>query len=401
MRRIAAAACVLALALLRTTAGAQGEDLLFDAVDDPVIGYSTAPRHDRVAALSQQLAAGTARLAHEPGSGYLRSLLGALNVPIESQMAVFSKTSLQSAIIAPANPRTIFFADDVAVAWPRGGFIEIAAHDPRQGVQFYILDQRESAAPQIVHPNAGTCLNCHLAYATQGVPGLLVKSVATDAAGRLQPQLGNYLTDDRSPLVERWAGWYVTGSNAAANHLGHAVGSLAEAFDSKGYLSPYSDVAALLVFDHQARVVNLLTRAGWDARLAPPAERDAIVRRDAIDLVDALLFVDEAPLPAGLGSSAGFAQAFAARGPVDRNGRSLRQLDLRARLMRYPCSYMIYTPAFDALPDPVRTATYQRLWDVLSGGETGRRYARLTAADRRAIVEILRDTKPGLPPYFK
>jgi len=401
MRLIAAAAFVLALALLRTTAGAQGEDLLFDAVSDPAIGYSTAPRHDRVAELSRRLAAGTANLTYEAGSGYLRSLLATLKVPIESQMAVFSKTSLQAAIIAPANPRTIFFTDDVAVAWPRGGFIEIAAQDPQQGVHFYILEQRAAAAPQIVQPNPGVCLNCHLAYATQGVPGLLVKSVATDAAGRPQPQIANYLTDDRSPLDERWAGWYVTGGDATAKHLGHALDSLAEAFDSKGYLSAYSDVAALLVFDHQARLINLLTRAGWDARLAPAAQRDAIVRHDASDLVDALLFVDEAPLPAGVGSRGAFARTFASRGPADSKGRSLRQMDLRTRLMRYPCSYMIYAPAFDALPDTVRTATYQRLWEVLSGADQDRRYARLAAADRRAIVEILRETKPGLPAYFK
>jgi len=112
------------------------------------------------------------------------------------------------------------------------------------------------------------------------------------------------------------------------------------------------------------------------------------------------LFVEEAPLPSRMRGTSGFAERFASQGPRDRQGRSLRQLDLDKRLMRYPSSYMIYTQAFDSLPAEAREAIYQRMWQVLSGEDSSARYARLSLADRQAIVEILRETKPGLPAYF-
>ena len=117
--------------------------------------------------------------------------------------------------------------------------------------------------------------------------------------------------------------------------------------------------------------------------------------------MDYLLFVDESPLPGKVESTSGFAAKFASRGPFDRQGRSLRQLDLETQLFRYPCSYMIYTEAFDNLPEMAHNAIYQRLWQVLSGAERGAKYSHLTLMDRQAIVEILRETKKGLPDYFQ
>jgi hypothetical protein len=182
------------------------------------------------------------------------------------------------------------------------------------------------------------------------------------------------------------------------------VQSVSDRFDTGRYVSPHSDIAALLVFDHQMRMTNLLTRIGWDARVALYAGRQdaaAIIAAAAAEVVDYLLFVDETPLPARITGTSGFAQKFAADGPADRKGRSLRQLDLSRRLLTYRCSYMIYSAAFDALPIQARDAIFRRLWDVLSQRETGPKYARLPFADRRAIIEILRDTKPNLPDYFQ
>jgi hypothetical protein len=100
-------------------------------------------------------------------------------------------------------------------------------------------------------------------------------------------------------------------------------------------------------------------------------------------------------------STAGFPEAFAARGPADSRGRSLRQMDLTRRMMRYPASYMIYNEAFDALPAAAKEQVYARMWEILSGRERGPKFARLTLADRQAVVEILRETKKDLPPYFQ
>jgi hypothetical protein len=196
------------------------------------------------------------------------------------------------------------------------------------------------------------------------------------------------------------------------------MGSIQVELDSHAYLSPYSDIVALMVFNHQVQMINLLTRVGWESRFGlyeeraafsllsgtpgPPNELTARLLRDgSAELVDYLLFVDEAPLAGRIQGSSGFAEKFSARGPTDRKGRSLRDFDLERRLMRYPCSYMIYSNAFEALPPEAKTAIYERMWQILSGHEKDRKYARLALADRQAIVGILRDTKRDLPDYFQ
>ena len=189
---------------------------------------------------------------------------------------------------------------------------------------------------------------------------------------------------------------------AAAGAFGVAIylAVLEDRFDVTGYLSSYSDISALMVFDHQMQMSTLLTRLSWEARAAGPGDAEALLRDAAREVVDYMLFVDEAPLPGRIQGSSGFTEWFSETGPRDNRGRSLTQLDLTRRLLRYPCSYMIYTDAFDGLPSVARNAIYRRMWVILSGQETGTRYLRLTPDDRRAIVEILRDTKKGLPEYF-
>jgi hypothetical protein len=132
------------------------------------------------------------------------------------------------------------------------------------------------------------------------------------------------------------------------------------------------------------------------------AHGPGVVMSDAArEIADYMLFVDEAPLAGPIKGTSGFAEVFAARGPADGKGRSLRQLALKRRLMRYPCSYMIYSEAFDALPAQARDAIYKRIWQILSGEEKAATYARLSSTDRQAVIEILRETKPGLPAYFQ
>ena len=386
------------------------------SLDHPAIQYDTRPTHDAVAALNHKIENGQVQLRFEGASGYLRSVLEALAIPIESQLVVFSKTSLQARIITPANPRSLFFNDTVAVGWVKGEpFVEVAAEDPEQGVVFYTLDQMPSQKPRFLRQDR--CLQCHESFNSLGVPGTLVRSSFVAPDGQPLRQLGDHLTDHRSPFEERWGGWYVTGKHGPAHHMGNAfvthpepmppaaapsLTSLAGKFDTSAYLSPYSDIVALMVFDHQVRMINLLTRIGWDARFALYQHLDVskILHDDAKDLVDYLLFIDEAPLSAKIEGTAGFAEMFVASAPRDRKGRSLRDLDLTHRLMRYPCSYMIYSPAFDALPAAAKDAVYHRMWTVLSGAEKTAKYTRLARTDRQAIVEILRDTKPDLPAYF-
>ena len=395
----------------------------------PAIEYGTRPRTDRVAKLNERLRTGDVSLRFDARRGFLPAVLEALDVPVESQTLVFSKTSLQSDFIGPDNPRAIYFTDDVAVAWIRGApAVELAALDPRQGVMFYALSQRPRARA-LGFQRPQTCLECHVSETTLGLPGLAVGSAVIDPEGVPYVSIP---VDQRTPISSRWGGWYVTGDTGLGPHVGNTVATdpdqpmlLEDAanfnlptvegrFDTAGYLTPYSDIAALMVLEHQTHMTNLLTRTGWEFRVAAYESRttrglfrspgtaggDATLLAAVRLLVDYMLFVDEAPLTDRMVGTAGFEAAFEARGPFDRRGRTLREIDLDRRLFRYACSYMIYTAAFDALPADAQDAVYRRLWQVLSGADPDARYALLARGDRQSIVEILRDTKPDLPGYF-
>ena len=326
-----------------------------------------ARAEDPVAALAHRIEQGSAQLPFDSAYGYLPALLDALHVPVESQMAVFSKTSIQGLIIQTSNPRMLYFNDSVAVGWVRGGFIELAAQDPGQGMAFYILLQR----PDERLTRRLDCVKCHQSAAT------LLRSVTSAPLGLSS---GAIDVDGRTPFNKLWGGWFVTGNTVPAGH----AGEITPALDPKFSLTRSSDIVALMVFAHQMHMMNLL---------AHPDNID--------ELVDYLLFVDEPPLPGPIRGSSGFAGKFSAAGPRDHKGRSLRDLDLERRLMRYPCSYMIYTEAFDALPAQAKEGVYGRVWQILSGEVKAPRYERLDPAGRKAVLEILRDTKKDLPDYFQ
>jgi hypothetical protein len=406
-------------ALFAATAAAvfaQRMDVFVASRDHPAIAYSTAAVDNRVSRLNRQIREGSVRLSFDPVTGYLGAVLEALEVPVESQVTVFSQTSLQSSIISPKNPRAVYFNDAVAVGWVRGGnVLEVAVHDPRQGGVFYAIDQIASDTPQLTRSN--NCLTCHLQWDTLGVPGFMVVTTEPLPADDKYTYASGFITDHRIPIADRWGSWYVTGKLGSVRHAGNRVrptpggkpfirppdlASLSTQFDTKGYPTNYSDVVALMVLEHQTRMMNHTTRVGWETRVAGAgAATDKRVAAAVTDLVDYMLFVDEAPLPAAVQGSSGFTEKFSALGPRDTKGRSLRALDLTRRLFRYPCSYLIYSEGFDALPAVAKDAVYARMWRILSGEERQRPYSTLSLADRRAIVEILRDTKKDLPGYFQ
>ena len=424
-RLVASVAAIIVGALVAATAASMGqltERPLAGALAHPAIGYYTRPTHDLVAELNRHIEDGDERVTFDEGTGYLRSVLDALHVPIESQMLVMSKTGVQGLHTSPANPRAIFFNDAVTVGYIRGApLLELAVHDPEQGVIFYTVDQKPQPRPLFERRPA--CLSCHQVYSTLHVPGMVARSVFMAPDGLPLSQFGSYDADDRTPFRRRWGGWYVTGTHGSMRHIGNAIVtdtekretivsdstlkriSLESVFDARGYVSAHSDIAALMVFGHQGHMTNLITRLGWEARIATYEHRGDLasgpLRETVNELVDYLLFVDEEPLTAAIKGTAGFAEKFAAQGPADSRGRSLRQLDLERRLLRYPCSYMVYSAAFGALPIDVRGAIYGRMWDVLSGRDTSPKYARLSEADRRAVVEILRETLHDLPSDFR
>jgi hypothetical protein len=387
--------------------------------EHPAIRYADRATNDAVARLSAAIASGRAALEFEPPAGYLRSVLRALEISPESQLLVFSKTGLQRAHTSPHTPRALYFNDSTVVGYiPGAPHIEIAAHDAAQGVSFYTLDQTIASSP-VLAPRTN-CLTCHVSGSTLDVPGLITRSNYTNARGDLIPQLGFHIVDHRTPLAQRWGGWFVTGRYDVApyggvTHLGNvatamhpsreeAAGTSNEILHewlqtnamALGYPSNESDIAALMLFDHQVRAINLLTRFNWEARVAAyDGTVDFTVgelRRLADELADYLLFLEEVPPPAQLTPRPGFAAQFMAKGPRDPRGRSLRELDLTTRLLTHACSYMVHSPAFDALTPAGRQAVYRRMRDLLN--DDSPLAARRSAAERQAIDEILRATKP-------
>ena len=390
------------ISMITSYSGSLSERPFVPPLTHPAIGYATQPSRDPVANLIRNVQQGNVqqgnvRLRFDGEDGYLRSVLEALNIPLESQIAVFSKNSLQSQIISPENPRMLFFNDSVALGSVRGGVIEIASQDPEKGINFYMLPQLPADKPLFVQPD--DCLRCHLSRNSLDVPGMLMRSVYPSKNGVPINPLGSFLLDHRTKFEERWGGWYVSGTSGSMRHLGNAIVSDPATTESMVRLNGLpekfqSDIVALMVFQHQMHMMNLITRLGWEYRMAAALQTTTGKRNDVIErqlregtneLVDYLLFVDEAPLPNKIKGTSQFAEKFAARGLMDTKGRSLRQFDLEHRLMRYPCSYMIYSPAFDALPAEARKAIYGRMREVMS--------AVFSPTDRQAVIEILRDTK--------
>ena len=348
---------------------------------------NSAPLDNPVERLRGELASGKVTLAGLP------DLLARLDIRTDTQALVFSKTSFQGSKIGPSNPRAIYFNDEVAVGWvPGGDGMEVAVSDPHQGAVFYTFDGTLTRRNE--------CLHCHHGASTMGVPGMFVGSVFPDRSGA-PARAAAIITDHRTPFADRWGGWYVTASSGEQRDRANGVAtdpaeplvlavegrqnlrSLAREFDTAHYLAPTSDIVALMTFEHQTQMANLITRLGYDARLGLPLDAD--IRATAVYM----LFAEEAPMPEPIAGVSSFTETFPRRGPRDRQGRSLRDFDLRTRLFRYPLSYMIYSRAFDALPDSVRDPLYRQL------------YSSLKAARRRDVIEILLDTKLSLPSYWR
>ena len=402
------------------------EDTFFIPLDHPAIQYA-GPSSDPVGNLERRLESGQLKLDYAPVGGYLAAVLKQLSINKDSQVLVFSRTSIQAERITPRTPRAIYFNDDASVGYVQNGeVLELTSLDPKQGVILYSMEAARSQRPELARRD--DCLRCHQGPVTLGVPGLLVSSVHP-ATGRPGEEHGNaFMTDHRTPFNERWGGWYVTGTSGDQYHLGNNpnlsdpihpgpalrtgtqnVTDLSDRFDTSRYLAPTSDLVALLVLEHQIRMTNLMIRIGWDARIAEHdgklAEQRDQLNAEIDEMTAYMLFGDEDQLKEPVAGVSTFSKTFPQRGPRDKQGRSLRDFDLKKRLFRYPLSYMIYSAAFDGMPQMVRERVYRRLYDILTGKDAsksvgGLSLENLSADDRRAILEILRETKPNLPSYW-
>lgn len=401
-----------------------------DEYERPPIAYSQSAPDNRVSSLQAALERGELTLTSEPRFGYLPDLLKHLEIDPATQMLVFSKTSMQRTRISPRTPRAIYFNDDSYVGYCHAGdVLEIAVADSKLGAVFYTLDQTNSESPAIVR-ETHKCLQCHGGAQTDDIPGFVVRSLFVGPSGLPILSEGSHRVDQTTPVKNRWGGWYVSGALASQPHLGNlivrdrdapkpwknvegqSVNDLSDRFLARNYLTPHSDVVALMVFEHQAYVHNLITRASFAARQAlhyeaglnealgnPTNHRlESTTRRIETageKLVRGLFLADEAAVAGPISGSSEFAEQFIGRGPHDDQGRSLRDLELNRRLFKYPLSYLVYSKAFNDLPPVMKQHVSQRVQEILAG-RGGEGFRRLTDADRQAITEILRDTKPEL-----
>ncbi len=406
------------------------------------IKYKSGTPVNSITRLQADINSGKVHLQRAGRQGVLASILKNLSISIDSQLLVFSKTSFQRDIISPKNPRSLFFNDTTYIGWvPGGSYIEIATIDPVLGMVFYTADP-DGDASTLTRTSfkraTDECLECHETGMSNGVPGNIFRSVYTHPDGQPEFSAGSYLTDDSSILNERWGGWYVTGKHGSMRHMGNTFAygmgdsltidrntganltSLTNFIDTSHYLANTSDIVALMVAEHQTHIQNLIIKASYGVRIAEwydkmlnrdlnrPLEyhSDSSVSRitsECEPLIRAMLFSEEAPLESPVSGASTFYAQFQNRGPFDSRHRSLRQLDLKQRLMRYRCSYLIYSEAFKALPDRAKNYIYVRLSQILNGKDTSKIYASITAAkdERMAILEILRDTDTEFASFLK
>jgi hypothetical protein len=407
----------------------------------PVIQYSGPARDNRIWRLQEKLDRGEVKLQWEPQGGYLRSLLKALEIDLSSQTMVFSKTSLQTSHIAEKTPRAIYYNDDTYVGYVQhSDLLEFVAADAKAGVVFFGMNNRPDTSPRLER-EGGRCLTCHDTYSMMGggVPRVMVMSAPVDFPSDTRTYSSASEVDDRTPVAERWGGWYVSGwyldgKDGPVSHFGNLPltsesssgegdqlkaliptrdnrGNLKGYFDTTAYLTDKSDVVALLVLEHQTHVQNLITRVNFKARTVMSPEgrgtkegprtwadvdqrSKATVVQMTEPLVRALFLADIAPLAGQVLTSSGFTERFAQRGPRDSEGHSLRDLQLDKQLFRYPLSYMIYTETFNALPAYAREYIDSRIVEVLQGRDKSGLSARISADDRAAISRILVETLP-------
>ncbi|HYK25117.1 MAG TPA: hypothetical protein VEV18_02590, partial [Steroidobacteraceae bacterium] len=202
--------------------GASG--LVYDE-DYPFIGYSSAPQHNDVAHLLARMNAGKVKLQYREPRGYLDSLLKALKINPDSQVMVFSKTSLQSDLINPETPRAIYFNDDTYVAWiEHTSMIEISTMDSMMGTVFYTLQERPGG-PTHFERETTRCLSCHDTFSLSGggVPNFLFLSAYSRKDDEIVTSEVAFHTSEATPMAARWGGWYVTGDLGGIEHLGNIM----------------------------------------------------------------------------------------------------------------------------------------------------------------------------------
>jgi hypothetical protein len=363
---------------------------------------------DAISQLVEKLRDGGLNLDGADEKSYMLAILKELDIPVSSQILVYSATSLQGGLIKATNPRALYFNEETYVGYVPGGRLELSSIDPELGPVFQILSRGQSGGPPRVE-RTDRCMNCHAGNAMRRLPGFFTESVIASTAGGSLDGFRRGKVGHTVPLDERFGGWHITGAHEKqfplANLLGRSDGAKVtrysnapgSQFDWSRYPVETSDLLAHLIHEHQLEFHNLVTLAVYRVReRVPPEELNGIAR----DMVRYLLFANEVKLPSGgVKPDTAYEEAFLSKRKAAPDGTSLRDFDLRGRLFKHRCSYMIYTPAFQALPGLIKDRVYAGLRSALSErGITEFNY--IPPQERRQIRVILKATLTGLPPDF-
>lgn len=390
-----------------------------DAWDLAPVKYSDTAAHDRFSELAEKWARDPSLLKGNTPVERLREVLSSLGVPIASQILVFSKTSKQTGLITPANPRALFFSSDCYCGYVPGGLLEVVIQDEMLGPVYYAVELGSTGIPIKLERDTSDCLSCHATARTENVPGMLVRSVYPDADGQTILSMGTGLITHQTPIAERWGGYYVTGS-ISLPHLGnrtYALGksnapvqfawkNLQDRIDTSKYPCPTSDIVALMVLEHQCHAHNLMTAASMNYKRAyylskaldPEGDPDVgsagqLADHSAEQIVDWFLFSGEAKQGAdGVEGGGDFQKQFKATMPHASNGDSLADFHLNGRLFKNRCSYMIYSEAFQQLPQRVKSRVIAGIRKVLEAATTEGPHSDMKLSERRRTANILHET---------
>ncbi|HYF36836.1 MAG TPA: hypothetical protein VD994_16185 [Prosthecobacter sp.] len=389
---------------------------------DPPHRYLDHEPADRFSLLKKQLESGAVKLDTDSDKGFLASLLKALDIPVSSQLLVFSASSFQSGIINPRNPRALYFNEDTYVGYVPGGSVEIISMDPEMGGIFYIFE-RLSPGRLPTMGRSEKCFNCHAGNATRRVPGLIVESLLPMVTSGAS--LEAYRSDEQGhhiALEKRFGGWHLTGEhhlkNTHANLMGRSLQGRGfekipvepgQLWDLDRHLRPTSDILPHLVHEHQIGFENRVFHAAYvmrqllaDGRGNLPMSAKEEVDQLADELARYILFADEAKLPAqGVAGDPAFITEFQRNKKPAAGGVSLKDFDLRNRIFKFRCSYMLYTESWLKLPQALKERVYYKMAEGLREQNANPVYAHLAADEKRAIRTILKETLPGLPSWWR
>ncbi|WDE98780.1 hypothetical protein PQO03_13135 [Lentisphaera profundi] len=396
-----------------------------DLYETALINYENRQANNDIETLNKALLEKKVKLDFHSRRGFLDALLKELDIPINSQTLIFSKTSFHRKQIYPSNPRALYFNDEIYVGWvPGTKLLEIAISDPELGAVFYTLEQKQNETIQFKRDDS--CLSCHVSSRTLNEPGFFIRSVFPDESGEPISRLGSDTIDHSSDIGSRWGGWYVTGKKTeihrgntiytkdskriAQPHKALTTHDLNKFFNPDKYLAQSSDIEALMVLEHQVQMHNIFTQRNFQAIKMIEAEKsinralgesgrrpltEKILHNASDQILEYMLFTDEIPLRA-IEGNANFKEEFAKDKISGKNGDSLYKLSFKERISELPCSWLIYSQAFKGLQPDLKKIVLKQLEQILTAEDIPINFIHLRKS-RSRIHQLLLETLDGYP----